>query len=77
MKESYESMKTLLETIEYSKYSWNICGDLKVISLLLGLLGATQSICVFYVFGIVVTTAITILKLFSLREKSLQLVSIT
>ena len=35
MKESYESIKTLLEAIEYSKYSWNICGNLKVISLLL------------------------------------------
>ena len=27
MKESYESMKTLLEAIDYSKYAWSICGD--------------------------------------------------
>ena len=46
LKESYESMSTLLEAIEYSKYSWNICGDLKVVSLLLGLqLGYTKHMC--------------------------------
>ena len=46
LKESYESMKTLLEAIEYSKYSGNICGDLKVVSLLLGLqLGYTKHMC--------------------------------
>ena len=30
-------MKTLSEAIKYSKYSWNICEDLRMISLLLGL----------------------------------------
>ena len=46
MKESYESMNILLEAIKYSKYSWKICGDLKVISLLLGLqLGYTKHMC--------------------------------
>ena len=46
MKESYESMKILLEAIEYSKYSWKVCGDLKVISLLLGLqLAYTKHMC--------------------------------
>ena len=46
MKESYESMKILLEAIEYSEYSWKVCGDLKVISLLLGLqLGYTKHMC--------------------------------
>ena len=39
-------MKILLEAIEYSKYSWKVCGDLKVISLLLGLqLGYTKHMC--------------------------------
>jgi hypothetical protein len=37
IKESYENIKLLLEKIHYEKYKWNICGDLKVIALLLGL----------------------------------------
>jgi len=32
MKESYKYTK-----IQYEKYDWNICGDLKVAALLLGL----------------------------------------
>jgi hypothetical protein len=39
-------MKLLLEKIHYEKYKWNICGDLKVIALLLGLqLGNTNYCC--------------------------------
>jgi hypothetical protein len=37
MKQSYENMKLLVENIQYEKYKWNICGDLKVTALLLGL----------------------------------------
>ena len=36
-KESYENMKILMEAINYSKFKWQICGDLKVIALVLGL----------------------------------------
>jgi len=36
MKESYENMKLLVENIQYEKYNWDICGDLKVTALLLG-----------------------------------------
>ena len=36
-KESYENMKILMEVINYDKFKWQICGDLKVIALLLGL----------------------------------------
>jgi len=36
MKETYENMDLLLKAISYSKYEWKICGDLKVIGLLLG-----------------------------------------
>jgi hypothetical protein len=43
MKESYENMKLLLEKIQYAKYNWNICGDLRVITVLLSLqLGYTK-----------------------------------
>jgi hypothetical protein len=36
-KESYENVKILLEAINYDKFKWQICGDLKVIAVLLGL----------------------------------------
>ena len=36
-KEPYEDMKILMEAINYDKFKWQICGDLKVIALLLGL----------------------------------------
>ena len=32
-----ENMKPLLEKIQCGKFNWNLCGDLKVIALLLGL----------------------------------------
>jgi hypothetical protein len=35
--ESYESMKILMESINYDKFKWQICGDLNVIVLLPGL----------------------------------------
>ena len=34
-KESYENMK--MEAINYDKFKWQICGDLKVITLLIDL----------------------------------------
>jgi len=37
IKESGDSMKQLLQYIKYDTYKWNICADLKVIALLLGL----------------------------------------
>ena len=46
MKETYESMEILLKVVNYRNHQWNICGDLKVISLLLGLqLGYTKHMC--------------------------------
>ena len=35
MKESYESMKLLLGKIKYDEFKWKLCGDLKVVALLL------------------------------------------
>jgi hypothetical protein len=37
LKEIYENMYLLLKAVSYSKYGWKICGDLKVIGLLLGM----------------------------------------
>jgi len=33
----YENMKIVLEAINYDKFKWKICGNLKVIALLFGL----------------------------------------
>ena len=45
-KETYKNLKHLLNKLEYSKYGWHICGDLKVVSLLMGLqLGYTKYCC--------------------------------
>jgi len=37
MKETYENLKQLLSKLENSKFGWHICGDLKAVSLLMGL----------------------------------------
>jgi len=43
MKEIYESMKLLLGKIKYDEFKWKLCGDLKVVALLLGMqLGYTK-----------------------------------
>ena len=47
-KESHENMKIMMEAINYDKFKWQICGDLrvKVIALLLGLQqGFTKYCC--------------------------------
>ena len=36
-KESYENMKLLLGKIKYDEFKWKLCGDLKVVALLLGM----------------------------------------
>jgi len=46
-KESYENMKILMEAINYDKLKWQICGDLKVIALLLGLQQGFTKYCCF------------------------------
>jgi len=46
-KEPYENMKILLEAINYDKFKWQLCGDLKVIALLLGLQHGFTKYCCF------------------------------
>ena len=46
LKENYNNVKTLLENVNYNKYQWNLCGDFKMIGMLLGLLsGFTKYPC--------------------------------
>ena len=46
-KESYENVKILMEGTDYDKFKWQICGDLKVIFLLLGLKQGFTKYCCF------------------------------
>jgi len=39
-------MDLLLKAVSYSKYGWKICGDLKIIGLLLGMHMTTKSFAV-------------------------------
>ena len=54
MKETYENMMNFLHCINYKQYCWQLCGDFKVIAILLELQPVTQSIAVFCVNGTVV-----------------------
>jgi len=36
-KETYETLKTLLTSVKHDDHKWLICGDLKVIVIMLGL----------------------------------------
>ncbi|EZA60811.1 hypothetical protein X777_13644 [Ooceraea biroi] len=36
LKESYENVEILLKAIEYNKHKWQVCGDLKIVSMVLG-----------------------------------------
>jgi hypothetical protein len=47
MKESYDNMKLLLNCVNYKKYQMQLCGDLKVVALLLGLQQGYTKFCCF------------------------------
>jgi len=48
MKEEYESMKLLLDLIQYTAHGWYICADLKVVAILTGL----ETGCTKHVFSL-------------------------
>ena len=47
LKETYETMSLLLEKICYRDYNWNMCGDLKVITILMGMQTGYTKYCCF------------------------------
>ena len=47
LKDSYDSIEILLNAIHYSDYLWSLCGDLKVIGILMGLQGVFTKHCCF------------------------------
>ncbi|GBN89787.1 hypothetical protein AVEN_150579-1, partial [Araneus ventricosus] len=56
IKETYETLKHMLSSIEYSKHSWHIRADLKVIAVLVGLqAGYTKFLFAFCASGTVGT----------------------
>jgi hypothetical protein len=47
MKESYDNMKLLLYCVNCKKYQWQLCGDLAVVAVLLGLQQGYTKFCCF------------------------------
>ena len=46
IKENYQNMEILLDLLNYGKYHWHICADLKVVAIILGMLtGYTKYHC--------------------------------
>ncbi|GFX11644.1 uncharacterized protein TNCV_5142191 [Trichonephila clavipes] len=55
LKECYENLEFILNKLSYSDHKWTICGELKVISMLLVNKAVIQSFHVSSVNGIAVT----------------------
>lgn len=47
MKENYDNLAAILKAIKYQDFEWKICGDLKVIAILMGLQGGYTKYCCF------------------------------
>ena len=47
MKETYDNMKQLLRCIKYAQHQWQLCGDLKLVAVLLGLQAGYTKYCYF------------------------------
>ena len=47
LNETHENMKILLDAIDYKSHQWNICGDLKVIGMLMGMQTGFTKFCCF------------------------------
>lgn len=47
VKETYESIRRLLEKVKYAQHNWSICADLKVVGILLGMQHGFTKYCCF------------------------------
>lgn len=47
MKECYENMQILLDTLKSTNYNWKICGDLKVVGMLMRMQSGFTKYCCF------------------------------
>ena len=47
LKESYESIEILFNVIQYNEYNWYLCGDLKIIGILMGMQRGFTKHCFF------------------------------
>ena len=47
LKETYDKMQILLQTVRHNVHQWNICGDLKVTDMLMGRQGGCTKLCCF------------------------------
>lgn len=36
LKEEYQNLKLVLETLQYEKHNWQICSDFKIVTIILG-----------------------------------------
>ena len=63
MKEDYENVKQLLIKITYAQFKWYVCGEFKILGVLLGFCKVdTQNTLAFYACGIVELTVSTMRK---------------
>ena len=51
LKKSYENIKILLDAIQSNEYTWYLCGDLKIIGILMGMQGGFTKHCCFLSLG--------------------------
>ena len=49
LKESYDNIEILFNAIRYSVYHWSLCGDLKIIGMLMNCKGVSKH-CLFFMF---------------------------
>ena len=47
IKETYDNIKVLLKCINYNQHQWQLCGDLKVVALVMGLQRGYMKYCCF------------------------------
>ena len=71
MKESYETIQRVLTKLDYSEHNWVICGDLKVLNMLLRLQEATACARTSFVCGTAERTKSTGSEKHGLKERNL------